>query len=109
MARQEVAHTREALEEAILDTLSSVKLEVVAGWFSHFAATDHRNNTHGKRCQIRSAEEPAIRKPLTLDPSLTLTRTQQSAIPGNRGNRNPFAYAGIANPCNPQQPMTAHS
>ena len=31
MARQEVAHTREALEEAIPDALSSVKLEDVSG------------------------------------------------------------------------------
>jgi hypothetical protein len=35
MARQEVAHTREALDEAISDVLSLVKLEDVAGWFSH--------------------------------------------------------------------------
>jgi hypothetical protein len=35
MARQEVAHTRKALDEAIPDALSSVKLEDVAGWFSH--------------------------------------------------------------------------
>jgi hypothetical protein len=35
MARQEVAHTREALEEAIPDALSLVKLEDVAGRFSH--------------------------------------------------------------------------
>ena len=35
MARQEVAHTREALEEAIPDALSSVKLKYVAGWFSY--------------------------------------------------------------------------
>ena len=35
MARQEVAHTREALEEAIPDALSSPKLGDVAGWFSH--------------------------------------------------------------------------
>jgi hypothetical protein len=35
MARQEVAHTREALEEAILDALSSVKLKYVAGLFSN--------------------------------------------------------------------------
>jgi len=34
MARQEVAHTREALEEAIPDALSSVKLKYVVGWFS---------------------------------------------------------------------------
>jgi hypothetical protein len=35
MARQEVVHTREALEEAIPDALSSVKLKYVAGWFSY--------------------------------------------------------------------------
>ena len=34
MARQEVADTRETLEEAIPDAPSSVKLEYVAGWFS---------------------------------------------------------------------------
>src|SRR5215207_5484152 len=35
MARQEVAHIREALEEAIPDALLLVKLKYVAGWFSH--------------------------------------------------------------------------
>ena len=50
-----VAHTREALEEAILDALSSVKLEDVAEWFSHFAATNHRINTHEDRLQLASA------------------------------------------------------
>jgi hypothetical protein len=35
MARQEVAYTCEALDEAIPDALSSVKLGDVAGWFSH--------------------------------------------------------------------------
>ena len=35
MACQGVAHTREALGEAIPDALSSVKLKYVAGWFSH--------------------------------------------------------------------------
>jgi hypothetical protein len=35
MARQEVAHAREALEEAIPDALSSVKLKYVARWFSY--------------------------------------------------------------------------
>jgi hypothetical protein len=33
MVRREVAHTREALEEAILDALSSVKLEYVGDGF----------------------------------------------------------------------------
>jgi hypothetical protein len=35
MASQGVAHTREALGEAIPDALSSVKLKYVAGWFSY--------------------------------------------------------------------------
>jgi hypothetical protein len=55
-----------------------------------------------RRCVIQSL--------LTiLDPSLTLTRTQYPAIVGNAGNRKPLVYAGIANLCNPQQPLTAHS
>jgi hypothetical protein len=45
----------------------------------------------------------------TLDPSLTLTRTQYPAIVCNAGNGKPFAYAGFAILCNAQQPMTAHS
>jgi hypothetical protein len=28
---------------------------------------------------------------------------------GKAGNRKPVVYAGFANPCNPQQPLTAHS
>jgi hypothetical protein len=40
---------------------------------------------------------------------LTLTRVQYPAIVGNAGNRKPFVYAGIANLCNAQQPLTAHS
>jgi hypothetical protein len=55
MARQEVAHTGEALEEAIPDALSSVKLKYVAEWFSHVAATNHRINTHEDRSQLASA------------------------------------------------------
>jgi hypothetical protein len=38
-----------------------------------------------------------------------VTRTQYPAIVGNTGNHEPFAYAGFANPCNAQQPLTAHS
>ena len=45
----------------------------------------------------------------TLDPSLTLTRTQYPAIVGNARTRKPFVYAGFANPCNAQQLLTAHS
>jgi hypothetical protein len=44
-----------------------------------------------------------------LDPNLTLTRTQYPATESNTGNRKPFVYAGFANPCNAQQPLTAHS
>jgi hypothetical protein len=40
---------------------------------------------------------------------LTLTRTQHPAIVGKRENRKPFVYAGFANLCNAQQPLTAHS
>ena len=48
--------------------------------------------------------------PLTLvDPILTLTRTQYPAIVGNTENRKPCFYAGFANPCNSQQPLTVHS
>jgi hypothetical protein len=66
MARLGVAHTREALDEAIPDALSSVKLEYVAGWFLT-AATNHTINTHEERCQIRSAEELAMRNPRRTD------------------------------------------
>src|SRR5215213_3607942 len=45
----------------------------------------------------------------TLDPSLTLTRTQYPAIVSNRGNKEPLTYAGFAILCNAQQPLTAHS
>jgi hypothetical protein len=47
---------------------------------------------------------------LTLvDPNLTLTRTQHPAISGKRGKEKSLIYAGIANLCNAQQPLTAHS
>src|SRR5829696_3290132 len=45
----------------------------------------------------------------TLDPSLTLTRTQHPAIVSNPENREPFTYARFASLCNAQQPLTAHS
>ena len=41
--------------------------------------------------------------------SQALTYTQFRAIVGNRRNRKPLAYAGFANPCNAQLPLTAHS
>jgi len=44
-----------------------------------------------------------------VDPSLTLTRMQYPAIVSNRENRKPLNYAGLANSCNPQQPLTTHS
>src|SRR5215213_3312656 len=43
----------------------------------------------------------------TLDPSLTLTRTQHPAIVSNRGNKEPLIYAGYASLCKPlQRPAT---
>jgi hypothetical protein len=60
-------------------------------------------------CYIWFAKGPATRNPRTLDPSLTLTRTQYPTIPGNRGNNESLIYAGFAIPCNPLQPLTAHS
>ena len=54
MVRREVAHTREALEEAILDALSSVKLEYVGDGF-RTAATNHGINAHEGRSQLASA------------------------------------------------------
>ena len=54
MVRREVAHTREALEEAILDALSSVKLEYVGDGF-RTAATNHGINAHEDRSQLASA------------------------------------------------------
>jgi hypothetical protein len=56
-----------------------------------------------------SANELARRNPPTPDPSLTLTRTQYPAIVGSTGNRKHLTYAGFANLCNIQQPLTAHS
>jgi hypothetical protein len=47
--------------------------------------------------------------PRRTDPSLTLTRTQYPATLGNTEKRNPLRDAGYANPCNAQQPLTAHS
>jgi hypothetical protein len=44
-----------------------------------------------------------------VDPNLTLTRMQYPAIVGKTENRKPFRYAGFANLCNLQQPLTAHS
>jgi hypothetical protein len=44
------------------------------------------------------AKEPATRNLRTLDPSLTLTRTQYPAIVGNRGNKEPRSYAGKCRP-----------
>jgi hypothetical protein len=52
----------------------------------------------------------ASESPTPPDPSLTLARTQYPAlVVGNTGNRKPLTYAVIANPCNPQQLLTAHS
>jgi hypothetical protein len=51
----------------------------------------------------------AIHRLFTLDPSLTLTRTQYPAIVSKRGKEESLIYAEFASPCNPQQLLTAHS
>ncbi len=56
------------------------------------------------RTRNESAEPPTL-----LDPNLTLTRMQRPAMVGNAGNKKALTYAGFANPCNAQQPLTAHS
>ena len=60
-------------------------------------------------CLTCFAKELATRNSRTLDPSLTLTRTQYRAIVCNAGNAKPLTHAGFANPCNAQQPLTDHS
>jgi hypothetical protein len=60
-------------------------------------------------CHIWIAKEAARRNLRALDPSLTLTRTQYPAIVSKRRNNKLLIYAGFANPCNAQQPLTAHS
>jgi hypothetical protein len=64
---------------------------------------------YSTQCLVGVFSEVRSLRPPQIDPSLTLTRTQYPAIPGKAGNRNPVVYAGFANPCNPQQPLTAHS
>ena len=59
--------------------------------------------------RMRFAKEVTTRNSRTIDPSLTLTRTQYPATVSNRENRNPSTYAEFANSCNAQQPLTAHS
>src|SRR5215211_8443441 len=63
-------------------------------------------------CHICFAKEPAMLYARTLDsidPSLTLTRTQYPAIVCNAGNRKLLTHAEFANPCNAKKHPTAHS
>jgi hypothetical protein len=59
--------------------------------------------------RMRFAKEVTSRNSRTLDPSLTLTQTQCPAIVSNRGNREPFVYAGFATSCNHLHRLTANS
>src|SRR5215218_4829057 len=71
-------------------------------------ATDHA----GDAVALQGGEQYNGRPPApsdSIDPSLTLTRTQYPAILGKRGTRKPFTYAVYASPCKAQQPLTAHS
>src|SRR5215208_4117990 len=81
-------------------------------WKSLVGALPRRFGGPSSVCQIWLATEPrrAIHGlPAPNDPSLTLTRTQYPAIPGNRRNKGSLTYAGFASQRNPQQPLTAHS
>src|SRR5215204_1607201 len=78
-------------------------------WKSLVGTSPRRLCGPSRACHNWFAKEPATRNPRTLDPSLTLTRTQHPAIVGNAGNRKPFVYAVCANRCNARQPLTAHS
>jgi hypothetical protein len=78
-------------------------------WKSLVGTSPPRFCGPSRACHNWSAKEPATRNPPTLDPSLTLTRTQCPAIVGKRGTEESLIYAGFANPCNAQQPLTAHS
>src|SRR5215217_6261940 len=63
-------------------------------------------------CHICFAKEPATLYARTLDsidPSLTLTRTQYPATVGDAGNRKPLRNTEIASVCNAKKHPTAHS
>jgi len=64
------------------------------GRSSHRASGEHLGRTFGlqrkRRCVIHGVLT-------SLDHGLTLTRTQYSAIVGNRGNKRPLTYGGIHN------------
>jgi hypothetical protein len=64
----------------------------VAGSLSPTLPTDRTGREcHSRGCGWRKNRRRVTHGLLTpLDPSLTLTRTQYPAMPGNRGNRNPF-------------------
>ncbi len=44
-----------------------------------------------------------------VDTTLTPPQAQPPTVRGKAQKRKPFRYAGIASPCNTQQPLTAHS
>jgi hypothetical protein len=73
----------------------------------------HRFGRSSSVCRLSFTKEPATDNPRTYSMNfgdhLTLTRTQYCAIVGNAENTKPFVYAGFANPCNAQKPLTAHS
>ncbi len=115
MARQGAAHTRDALEEAIPHHRMCSLISQAGGrsgmvFALRLRATGSILIKTAVRIGPRRNRRCLIHGVLTrFDPSLTLTRTQHPAIVGNAGNRKPVAYAGIANLCNVQQPLTAHS
>src|SRR5215216_8096085 len=72
-------------------------------WKSHVGTSPRRFGGPPIICYICFAKEPATLYARTLDsidPSLTLTRTQYPATVGDAGNRKPLRNTEIASVCN---------
>src|SRR5215216_7970254 len=78
-------------------------------WKSLVRPSPRRFGGPSSSCHLSIAKEPVTRNLRTLDPSLTLTRTQYPAMVGNLENSKAFNYAGFAGLCTAQQPVTAHA
>ena len=68
-----------------------------------------RRGQSSGRVTRQQDRRPAIPLLRPVDPSLTLTRAQATALVGNRENNKALTYAESANLCNAQQPLIAHS
>jgi UDP-glucose 4-epimerase len=94
-----------ALSSPILDT-SRARQEL--SWMPQRSAEDTVLDLLAGLREGAGLDTPTL-SPKIGDPNLTLTRTQYRATVSNRENKKLRTYAGFANPCNAQQPPTAHS